>query len=309
MSSIPSLYLKWRVFRALVGDARSDAEIARTVFHDDDGPVKFTKLLYGDYGCRPEIATEFIDVINRCVVAQRNAHGLPPDPAKALNTSDLARSTCAFAQRLIDAAESVSAGRCEDAHGHLVSELLPAIRNDESQSMTIERFSLDRSFPALLPDDGPVVFMPDRHSGQFSIQGIRQSPVATYVFVVRDTMSAGRFFWEQRWADNVLWLPSPFAPEQKGDTLLLMPGPQPVLAMPGRFVATAVVVFDGAAVESLDPSGLTSAPRRLDEDETARFVTRVRRLAKRMPQSVSVLRGEYIVEDASADTACHDQPL
>jgi hypothetical protein len=72
-------------------------------------------------------------------------------------------------------------------------------------------------------------------------------------------------------------------------------GPQPVRPVPGRFLVTAVMVFDAAAIGRLDPRGSKPAPGALNELETTRFLTNVRRLAKRIPSPIAVATNEYRV--------------
>ncbi len=66
MTAIPSLYLKWGLFRSFFGRAQSDAQIAKAIFGNIDGAaILFSKLLYGDYGCTPDLATALVSVMNR----------------------------------------------------------------------------------------------------------------------------------------------------------------------------------------------------------------------------------------------------
>jgi hypothetical protein len=79
------------------------------------------------------------------------------------------------------------------------------------------------------------------------------------------------------------------------DGVHILMEPQPVRPVPGRFLVTAVLVLEGDAVGRLDPRGAKPPTSPLDELETARFLTNLRRLAKRMPASVAVATNEYRV--------------
>jgi hypothetical protein len=57
-TAVANLYLKWRAFRDIVSHPHSDAQIAEAIYGANDGAVKFSKLLYGDYGCSNEVAAE-----------------------------------------------------------------------------------------------------------------------------------------------------------------------------------------------------------------------------------------------------------
>jgi hypothetical protein len=65
--------------------------------------------------------------------------------------------------------------------------------------------------------------------------------------------------------------------------------------VPGRFLVTAVLVLDDTATGRLDPRGTKPPPGSLDELETTRFLTNVRRLAKRTPTPIVVATNEYRV--------------
>lgn len=296
MTTIPNLYLKWRAFRTLIGDSRSDADIARLVFDEDEGPIKFSKLLYGDYGCRTEIASELADVINRCISAHRKSIGLDADADRAILSSDFTRPVYDFVRLLIEASGGVDSGRLEEAHNHLITELLPSAgAATDGPRLTIERYDKQRAFAAMKPPEGPLEFEPDRHLGQFSVEGVDRQPEATYAYVVRDAAPVGHHLWEHNWQDTVLWLPSPFRPCRQGSALHIMPEPQSVLPMPGRFHAIVVLAFDAKTAAALDPRGPSATPAQFDEVLTARFVTNVRRLLRRKSSTLQVLSGEYHV--------------
>ena len=69
------------------------------------------------------------------------------------------------------------------------------------------------------------------------------------------------------------------------------------LLMPvaGRFLVTAVLVFDRKTVGELDPRGDEPEPAALDEIQTARFLTNLRRIAKRKDPPLAIATNEYSV--------------
>jgi hypothetical protein len=66
--------------------------------------------------------------------------------------------------------------------------------------------------------------------------------------------------------------------------------------MPGRFLVTAVLVLDPAVQGTLDPRGPTAARGALDEPQTSQFLTNLRRLEKRNPDSVAIAANAYVVK-------------
>lgn len=297
MDAIPNLYLKWRAFREIIGLPQSDAEIARKIFGENDGAVKFSKLLKGDYGCSPEVAVEVIAVINRRLETYRKALGLAARGETVLSAGDIGLPVYEFAQRLVAAAE----GRCEPdalgrAHSMLLEEMAPRIAGAEaSAKLKIERFSNDRIFSPFVPagGEGPVVFEAGRHLGALAVEGIKGDPIAAYVLLTRDPAPEQRL-WEMTFGETVLWLPSPFAPVRRDGVHVLME-PQPVMPVPGRFLVTAVLVLEKGSIGKLDPRGDKPPKSSLDELETARFLTNLRRIAKRAPASIAVATNEYRV--------------
>jgi hypothetical protein len=297
MDAIPNLYLKWRTFREIIGLHQSDAEIARKIFGENDGAVKFSKLLKGDYGCSPEVATEVVAVINRRLETYRKAQGLEGRGSALLSASDIGLPVYEFTQRLVAAADGMLApGALDRAHSVLLEEMAPRMSGGEAAPrLRIERYANDRLFTPFLPagGDGPVVFESGRHLGGLAIEGLARDPIAAYVLLMRDT-APQQHLWEMKFGETVLWLPSPFAPVRRDGVHILME-PQPVRPVPGRFLVTAVLVLEGDAVGRLDPRGAKPPTSPLDELETARFLTNLRRLAKRMPASVAVATNEYRV--------------
>jgi hypothetical protein len=96
--------------------------------------------------------------------------------------------------------------------------------------------------------------------------------------VARDP--APSHLWDFEWGDTVRWVPSPIRLVPVDNGFNLMPKPAPIKAVPGRFLVTAVIVLEREVLKELDPRGLETAPGNLDEQQTARFLTVVRRLVK-----------------------------
>ncbi len=304
MANLPNLYLKWQAFRSLIGDARSNADIGRIVFEDEGGgPIKFSKMLYGDYGCRPDIAAELVDVINRCITAYRQDQGLDSNNSNKIIAHDLSRPTYDFVRHLINVAGEVEPGRLADAHHQLFSALSATPAHETNAQLTIERYAIDRAIGPMEPSGGrgPTTFVPDKHTGQFSISGIKDKPAAVYALVARDTSSAGAHLWDCEWGDTVLWLPSPFVPTWDGEIMTLLPAPGPIQPIPGLFAATVVIVFDKETIRELDPRGHDPQPAALDETQTARFLTNMRQLSKRKSSPIAVVSNKYeVVVDSVA---------
>jgi hypothetical protein len=143
--------------------------------------------------------------------------------------------------------------------------------------------------------DGPVVFEAGRHLGRLAIEGLARDPLAVYALFARDPAPAGLRLWELKWGETVLWLPSPFAAKRRDGVLPLMADAQPVKPVPGRFSVTAVMVLDKAGAANLDPRGETPPSAALDEAQTTRFLTNLRRIMKRKPEALAVASNEYVV--------------
>jgi hypothetical protein len=304
LAALPNLYLKWRVFRSLIGSARSDAQIAKTVFAKEDGAaILFSKLLYGDYGCQPEIAVELVKSMNACIEVHRRDRKMSIEGMSRLIAGDLYLPLHEFTRRLIAASETLEPEKLEGAHRELLAELAPVSGPEVTPRLAIRRFSTDRTFEAMLPSGGigPVVFEPGRHAGQLAVEGLRHDPIAAYTLVIRDPALVGQWLWEQSWGETVAWLPSPFIPARSGDAINLMPVPQTVKRIPGRFLVTAVLVLDRQTMGELDPRGPAAPSASLDEPQTARFLTNVRRLGKRKNSPIVVARNEYhvVLRDAA----------
>jgi hypothetical protein len=289
MTAIPSLYLKWDLYRSLVGSTQSDAQIAKAVFGNVEGAaILFSKLRYGDYGCTPDIANALVGVMNQRI---------NPPPDKRISANDLALPVYEFAQKLIDAAGPLTNDQLDAAHQDLINKLVPEITPQNGPRLAIKRFSIDRMFEGILPSggEGRVVFEPGRHTGQIIVEELAEDPVATYAFLTRDPRLVGNRLWDMTWGETVFWLPSPMRLNRAGTVLNLMPSPRPVQPLAGRFQVTAVLVFDGQALGSLDPRGAEATAGSLDESETVRFVTNARRLAKRKSSPIVIVTNEYDV--------------
>src|SRR5262249_44280517 len=162
----PNLYLKWRAFRELVGLPRSDAMIAERFFGAGEGPIKFSKLLRGDYGCASDLSAYVVQVINDAVASYRKRLGRAGAAPVMLRGADLSAPLFEFTRKLIDALEIVEPEALDRLHQALLQEMtLPPARLDQSSRLRVERYSIGRMFIGFEPSggDGPVIFKPDRH--------------------------------------------------------------------------------------------------------------------------------------------------
>jgi hypothetical protein len=281
MSKNPTLYLKWKAFRGLIEDRRSDADIARIVFENEDqSPQLFSRLLHGDASCRLDIASRLVEeVINECVAAHRRAHGHAE--TKGLSAGDLWLPSYEFVRKLVAAAGTVTPSKLDALEQSLLHALAPpGGGSDQAPKLAIRRFDKERSFAGLVKSggEGPIEFEPGLHMGQVVIEDLAEDPQAIYAFWTRNPYPlSGKRLWELDWGDTVLWLPSPIKLPRTGNTLTLTPLRE-VMPTLGRFVVTAVLVFDEEVLEDLDPRGTAPVPAALDESQTARFITNMRRL-------------------------------
>ncbi|MFG1313505.1 MAG: hypothetical protein BGN84_02755 [Afipia sp. 62-7] len=278
MSKIHSLYVKWRAFRDIIGHPKSDAELAREIFGADDGPVRFTKVLHGDVGCAPWIADEITNLINKRLAGFRAARSLPALPSQTFKGSDLALPVYWFTSRLIAAAGTIDEDRLERGHVGLLEELaIVPSPNQAEPKLVVEHYQGTRSFAPFLPSGRRIEFKPG-DKGQIAFTGVSRAPVAGYAMLTRDPAGYGQRLWEADWAETVLWLPSPFLPTWSDGRALLMPEPQPASPLPGRFIVTSVLVWDEKVIAKLDPRGARPPAAALDEEETTRFLTNLRRV-------------------------------
>lgn len=307
--AIPNLYLKWRAVRELIGLTRSDAMVAERFFGPGEGPIKFSKLLRGDYGCANDVAAYLADVINEAIGAHRKRTGLSGAAPVQVRGSDLGAPLFDFTRKLIEAAGAIEDEVFDRAHRALLQDMtLPAARLNQDTRLRIEQFAKDRMFADFEPSGGtgPVVFRPDRDLGRLAVEGLTRPPVAAYVMITRDTSAVARRVWEGSWGEAVMWLPSPFVPPADGADYLLMPKPQPVRNVPGQFTVTAALLLKQELTEVLDPRDQATPGRAMDEIETARFLTNLRRMtdprqkSRHDRDSLVVVSDSYVVERIDA---------
>lgn len=297
MTSIPGLYLKWRAFRELVGMPLSDAQIGAQIFGEGrDGAPKFSKLLYGDYGFAPEIAAELARIVNKRLDVSLRGRGLAA-PEDELAPSDFMLPLYAFIRRIQALGRVEDAEALDRAHDALLTELAPGSNPSGNARLVIEKFAVERSFEGFVPSggDGPVIFEAGRHKGRIAVRGVDREPAMAFTLLARDTRPIGRLCWELSWRETILWLPSPSHPRFVDGALLLMPEAAPVHPTPGRFLATTALVWDATGRGHLDPRGPDAKPGDLDEEETSRFLTNLRRLQRRAPEAVTVVSADYVV--------------
>jgi hypothetical protein len=303
---VSTLYLKWHFFRDLLQMPQSDREIAIAYWGPNEGPSKFSKILKGDLGFPPDAADMLAGVINRRVEVHSGANrGSIPTP---LRGGDLYLPLFEFAAKLVAASGAVSPDSLERAHRGLLDQLVPALPQDSLPlKLMVERFAMDRSFEGFRgANEGPIEFEIGKHLGQISIEGdmiaqMKAQPLI-YASVTRDP-SPSSWLWEGRFDDSFMWLPSPFLPHVEGKRLHILPEPTPLRPIPGRYRATAIIVFDRTVIGKLDPradkTGIP-APGRLDEAGTARLLTNLSRLVQRGNSGLSVVSAEYIVKAPGA---------
>ena len=291
MAKIPNLYLKWGVFRALFPDDRSDAVFAQNIFPDTATPeTAFTKLKYGETGCQGRTAAKLAYEIHEFLRTHRRGRGITTDVSNPFSPPDLFLPVYQFTRRLIDLAGEVLPGQLAAANNFLIEALTAGGEENQNPNLVIEKIPMDRGWEPSGEDgdDGmrpldnrtPVKFDPLNHLGSFAIKGVSGEPAAVYVFEIRNPHPLGKHLWEYDWHETVNWVPSPFQPQRKGDLLLITRGPVRIHPVCGRFHLNAVVAFDRKILAKLDPRGEDAKPARLDEIQTARFLTNVKRLAK-----------------------------
>jgi hypothetical protein len=104
VTKIPNLYLKWSVFRGLMRTTRPDARTARKILGDtDEAPILFSKMLKGDVGLRPDIASALAKVMNADIDIYRSERKLS-GPGSRVSAGDPYDGVYEFAKRLIRAA-------------------------------------------------------------------------------------------------------------------------------------------------------------------------------------------------------------
>jgi hypothetical protein len=300
-NAIPNLYLKWIAVKELL-NPRSNAEIATGLWGPDDGPSKFSKMLRGDYGCEPDVASELAEIVNKRLIAVRAVKGRSEPPRGSFRGSDFELPVLEFTRRIVEAAEVIDADTLARAHKALMSELTVEAGQKGGPQLAIEKFSISRFFEGVeTAAEGPPVFEIGRDKGLFAVDGLADSllrrPMKAYAVFARDPTPAGGWLWETQFGQTVRWLPSPFAPIVEKDRVLLMNEPKPVQPVVGHFHVTVVLVFDDAAIGRLDPRGSAPPSQGLDEEETARFLTNLSRVAKSHPKAMALCAGEYVVRE------------
>jgi hypothetical protein len=291
MAKIPNLYLKWGVFRALFPDDRSDAVFAQNIFPDVATPeTAFTKLKYGETGCQGRTAEKLAFEINEFLRRHRQDRGVAALFSSQFSPPDLSLPVYQFIRLLIDLAGEVSQGQLAAANSFLIKALTAGGEENQNPNLVIEKIQMDRGWKPYKKDDDdgmepsdnktPVKFDPSHHLGSFAIKGVTGEPAAVYVFEIRNPHPLGKHLWEFDWHETVNWVPSPFQPQRKGDLLLITRGPVRIHPVTGRFHLSAVVALDKKILAKLDPREEDAKPARLDEVQTARFLTNVKRLAR-----------------------------
>jgi hypothetical protein len=291
MTKIPNLYLKWGVFRKLFPDERPDADFAAAFFPNTANREQaFAKLKYGDTGCRDSTAKTLAYEINEFMRRYRQGRGILATASNPFSPPDLFLPVYVFTKRLIEIAGEVAPGQLAAAHAYLIEALTASGEQHQGCRLVIKRISIERAFAGMEPSGSgaPVLFDPARDLGAFSIEEVSDDPAALYVFEIRDPQPGlGKLLWELEWSQTVSWVPSPFQARRTGNVLKITQGPVRIDPAPGRFHLNAVLVLNEQAIEELDPRDF-ARPAALDEFETARFVTNLKRLAKpstRWPQS------------------------
>ncbi len=301
---LPTLYLKWDAFCALIESVDRDKDVGIHVFREDDGPERFSKLKKGDLGCAPDIAQALIAYMNGQITAYRNRKGALGGPVNAppLSPADLELPTFAFVAKLVGQLPNANADRLDSVHKALVEDLTIRISSQAGSRLVIDRFVSDRSFESSEPSggSGPIIFEAGKHRGQLAIIGETRVPLAAYTLFTRDPAATGKRLWDLSWGEAVLWFPAPAIPVIEDGRLLLMPKPQQVKPQAGRFVVTTALVWNSKALEAIEPRPETQRNVVPNEAETSLFLTRLRRIVndkrKIWNGAVTVLSTEYIVK-------------
>lgn len=307
-TAIPNLFLKWLAVRELLRLPQSNAEIATRLWGPDDGPSKFSKMLRGDYGCEPDVAAELADVVNKRIAIVRGAAGRHEAPDYAFRPVDFEAPVLGFARRIVETTGVIDPDALDRTHKALVKEFSPDAPGAAGASglhVAIEQYGTTRFFEgAAAAASGPPVFEIGRHKGLFAIEGLppedADRPLKVYVMFARDPSIQGARLWDLPFEDAIRWLPSPFEPVVEGGRILLMKEPKPVQPIPGRFRLTAIVVRDPAVLSRLDPRGAKASAAPLDEEETARLLTNLTRVAKSHANAVAYCGSDYVVREPKA---------
>lgn len=308
---IPTLYLKWKAFKAFTNDGSSDKAIAEKVLlsietrdrgRDPDlaakAAITFAKRLSGEVALDEETADELVKHMNEGLGALRGRKQTKV-PAPPLSAADLTAPTLTFVGRLAEQWPEADPATIARTNRALLEGLTVPNTEDQAQ-LVVDRFDAARSFGAEAAPSGgagPVVFQAGKHKGQVAVLGESRVPLAAFTMFTRDPTPAGRNLWDLAWGEVVLWLPAPSVPIADGGRLLLMAKPEPVHATPGKFTVTTALVWTKEALAILDPKTKSHRP---DEQETATYLTKLRSLHKyrrnKWAGAVSVLSADYIVQ-------------
>lgn len=309
---IPTLYLKWRAFKAFIDDPSSDKLIAETILYPAGAAAPdaeyepgskaastFAKRLSGEVALEDETAQALVDHMNQQLAGLRRRKSSAAAGGAPLVPADLGRPTLVFAARLIEQWPTADAATLERTHRALLEGLKAPTTEDRAQ-LVVDRYDVGRSFgddAAPSGGAGPIVFEAGKHKGQVAILGEARVPLAAFTMFTRDPAPMGKHLWDLAWGEAVLWLPAPSAPIADGGRLLLMAKPEPVHPTPGRFSVSTALVWTPEALTALDPKTKSHRP---DEAETAIFLTRLRSLHKyrrnKWAGAVTVLSADYIVQ-------------
>jgi hypothetical protein len=305
-TAIPNLFLKWLAVRELLRLPQSNAEIATRLWGPDDGPSKFSKMLRGDYGCEPDVAGELAEVVNKRIAIVRGAAGRHDAAGYSFRPVDFEAPVFGFARKLVETTEVIDQDALDRTHKALVKEFSPDTPSSGGgMHVAIEQYGTTRFFEgATAAASGPPVFEIGRHKGLFAIEGLPPEdatrPLKVYVMFSRDPSIQGSRIWDISFEDAIRWLPSPFEPVVEGGRILLMKEPKPVQPIPGRFRLTAIVVRDPAVLSRLDPRGANASAAPLDEEETARLLTNLTRVAKSHANALAYCGSDYVVREPKA---------
>lgn len=314
MTAIPNLYLKWRAFRELADVKDADNWIGKEVFRTEDpsdGAQRFSKLLRGDLGCSQAVGENLTHFMNDWVTRVRSRADRPASLSHtaALVPADLELPVLAFASRLIAVLGTPAEKNLDRAHRALLRDMtLDASSVSDGPQLVVERYAAGRSFMSARPSggDGPVVFEAGKDKGQLAIIAADAAPLGAYTFFTRDPAPIGKRLWDLSWGEAVMWLPSPMEPKLVQGRLTLLPRAEPVRPAGGRFIVTCALVWRKEAIERLDPRGKAPVAGIMDEGQTSRFLTNLRRLTedkfKKWQDAVTVSQAEYVVKVAPASS-------
>jgi hypothetical protein len=233
--------------------------------------------------------------MNAVIDVYRRDRKLPVPSPNSLSPDDLYSPLFDFTRNLVAAIEQPDPDDLLRTHRRLLDELSPKTQGNPAR-LLVERFASDRVIEGMRPSggDGPVIFRAGHDSGQLSIQGLNRDPIAAYTLVARDP-SPESWVWDSNWGESIFWIPSPFKPIRAENRYNLLPHPRKVQPVTGRFVVTALLVLEQNVLAKLDPRGPNAVAAALDENQTAKFLTQAKRLARGQNAPVVVATNEYRV--------------